>query len=244
MKYNIDFFKRYLKVKYDKWSYQFLRSRWTKATNNSKVHGLVLMYHNVSDDDIDTLPSCKCRVNVFKQTLERLRSEGYVYVTIDEALKMMKNHSTQKFVIVSFDDVPENVFFNAYPILSELRIPFVVFVATNLLNKNGYLSVEQIKEMNQSGLCTIGAHSVTHSRLRINPNSFEEMRDSKLTLESIFGQPIEYMAYPFGRPVDVSLKNIKEAEKAGYKCAFGTILAPLSDKSIKYPFYLPRYIIN
>ena len=52
------------------------------------------------------------------------------------------------------------------------------------------------------------------------------------------------MAYPYGRQSSVSRKIIGQAKKAGYKCAFGTIQAPISRMSSKNIFYLPRVVEN
>ena len=72
--------------------------------------------------------------------------------------------------------------------------------------------------------------------------SFEELKESKEILERLLGHPVDYLAYPFGRQSSISHKVMKQAEKAGYKCAFGTIDATINDLSSKSLYYLPRIV--
>lgn len=229
---------------YYKYLYKVTYKLWMLFTKLSNTYGLALMYHHVTDEDIDAMEICKCRVSVFENVLERLRTEGYVFVNIDEALQYIKNRTKKKFVIVTFDDVPENVYQNAYPILKKLNIPFTLFMTTDFIDKPGYLTKAELLEMDLDPLCTIGAHTKSHLTLRGASNSFEEMSESKRILEKLVGHPIDYMAYPYGLQISVSRKAMKQAKAIGYKCAFGTIQTPISDFSSHFMYYLPRVIMN
>lgn len=229
---------------YYEFRYQLLRYHWLKKSKKSNVNGIVLMYHHITDETVDMNVSCKCKVDDFKRTLKKLRSEGYQFLSVQTSLEIIQQKSDLKFAVVTFDDVPDNVYFNAYPILRELQIPFILFVTTSFINKPGFLSVEQIKEMALNPLCSIGSHAVTHSMLRKVKNSMYELKQSKKSLEKLLNKPIEYLAYPYGRQSSVSRRIIKQAKLTGYKCAFGTIQAPISDFSSKNLYFLPRLVIN
>ena len=210
----------------------------------SRSYGVALMYHHVTDEDIDTIEACKCKIALFERTLNTAKAEGYRFVQIDEALQYIRDRMKIKFAIVTFDDVPDDVYQNAYPILKKLRIPFTLFMTTDYIDKPGYLTKEQLKEMDSDPLCTIGAHTKSHPMLRKISNSWEEMSESKKILEKILGHPIEYMAYPYGLQSSVSLKVMRQAKEIGYKCAFGTIQTPMSDFSKYFRYYLPRIVWN
>lgn len=224
--------------------YIMLRNYWLRKSSGSKINGLALMYHNVTNEFVDAIDSCKCEVDVFKNTLENFKSEGYDFVSVEKMLDIFKQKCNTKFAIVTFDDVPDNVYYNAYPILNELQIPFVLFITTSFIDKAGFLSLDQLKELVSNPLCTVGAHTVTHPMLRNVRNSKEEMRQSKIQLENLLGEEVDFLAYPFGRQSSVSRKVMKQAEAIGFKCAFGTIQAPISDTSAKNLYYLPRVVIN
>ncbi|MBQ0085561.1 MAG: polysaccharide deacetylase family protein [Prevotella sp.] len=224
--------------------YARLKKKWDNASAGSKLKGLVIMYHHVTDEHVDILESCQCTVDSFRSTLVRLKSEGYVFVSLDSLMKFIEMKSDKKFAVVTFDDVPDNVYYNAYPILKEMNIPFALFMTVGFIDKDGYLSREQLMELDKDSLCTIGAHTMTHPQLRRVKNSYEEMSESKMSLENILNHPVDYLAYPFGTQSSVSVDVMKEAEKIGFKCAFGTIQTPINDLSSKALFYLPRLVIK
>lgn len=217
---------------------------WDKASKHSRIDGKALMYHNVTDEDVNTNASCICKVDVFSQVLEQIREEGRHFVSVDELMNSIKNKQSEKFAVVTFDDVPDNFYTNAYPILKAKNIPFVLFITTGFIGKEGYLTQEQIQELDKEPLCTIGAHTLTHPMLRRVKNSKEEMTESKKILEEMLGHQVDYMAYPYGRQSSVSRRIMREAEEAGYLCAFGTIQSLISDKSSGNLYYLPRVVEN
>lgn len=71
---------------------------------------------------------------------------------------------------------------------------------------------------------TIGAHSMTHPMLAMLPSADQlwEMAASKTLLEDALSRRVELLAYPFGKPADVSPETCLLAERAGYRAAFTT----------------------
>ena len=55
----------------------------------------------------------------------------------------------EDFYALTIDDVPENFYYNAYPLLKEASIPFTLFVNVSLLNKDGFITKEQLVEMSK-----------------------------------------------------------------------------------------------
>ncbi len=215
---------------------------WQKVAIHSYGRCYVLMYHHVTNDKIDTDPSCLCTVTDFRNTLVRMREAGYSFVSLNEVCDFVQHPKEQKLASVTFDDVPEDVYINAYPILSELEIPFTLFLTTKYIGKEGFLSSEQVVEMSRCPLCTIGAHTETHPMLRDVSNHYEEMSISKTSLENLIHKEVEFLAYPYGKHSSISIKVRREAKRIGFKCAFGTIEAPITKVSALWRFYLPRVI--
>ena len=58
-------------------------------------------------------------------------------------LSIIRNKDTKKFALITFDDIPESVFTNAYPILKKYNIPFTIFVAIKYIGEKGFISKEQ-----------------------------------------------------------------------------------------------------
>ncbi len=62
------------------------------------------------------------------------------------------------------------------------------------------LTVEQIKEMADSGLCTIGNHTVSHPNL-LSLSAIEqkyEIETAQKKLQELTGSPVKHFAYPYG----------------------------------------------
>ena len=217
---------------------------WNLSSRRSKVNGLFLMYHHISDSIVGAIPDCHHTIDEFLDSLRQLIDKGYTFVSIQQAMEIIENRNKEKFAVVTFDDVPRSAYENAVPILNSMNIPYVFFITTGFLNTAGFLSDSELKKLDMSPLCTIGSHTVTHPQLRLSKNSLWELSESKCYLEKLLGHSVDYFAYPYGRHSSVSQKVMREARDAGYKCALGTIFAVANDNSIKNVFYLPRVVVK
>lgn len=78
---------------------------------------------------------------------------------------------------------------------------------------------DEIKQIADEPLITIGAHTMSHPSLRQHNEELvvKEMIDSKNELEIRIGKIVNHFAYPFGGEYDVSQRDILLAEKIGFK---------------------------
>ena len=210
----------------------------------SKVQGKIVMFHHISNKDIDEIDSCKCRVDRFIEILDNLEKEGYRFVSIDEVLDIIRTRCKDKFVAISFDDIPSSVYTNAYPILRERNIPFIVYVTTGYIDKENFISTKQLLELAQSNLCTVGAHTVSHPKLRFSDMANTEIEESKLYLERILGLEIKHFAYPYGKIGAVSHRNRMSVKNAGFYSAVSTIASDVTLCTARDFFCLPRVVIK
>jgi peptidoglycan/xylan/chitin deacetylase (PgdA/CDA1 family) len=81
------------------------------------------------------------------------------------------------------------------------------------------LSWEEIKELANDPLITIGAHTMNHICLKqqLEELVVEEMKASKSELEKYIGKEVVHFAYPFGGEVDVSKRELEIAAKVGFR---------------------------
>lgn len=203
-----------------------------------KVHGskgTIFVFHEVDTINRNNVePSSFCTVNMFKQLLERYRGD---FCTLDDLLDCGNSDKC----VITFDDVPESVFINAYSLLCENNVPFVIYLSPKFIGREGFLSVEQIKELANNPLCTIGAHTMNHTKLRLECHSYEEMYDSKVAIEKIIGREVCHLAYPYGRADSISCRVRKEAKRAGFKTATCTI--PTKVPNLFDKWYIPRVAV-
>ena len=210
----------------------------------SKVHGKIVMFHHISNENIDEIDSCLCRIDQFIEILNSLEREGYRFVSIDEVLDIIRLRRRDKFVAISFDDIPSSVYMNAYSILRERKIPFAIYVATGYIDKEGFISTEQLLEMAETDLCTVRAHRVSHPKQRFSNTAYGEIKESKLYLERLLKREIKHFAYPYGKIGAVSRNNKILVKEVGFCSAVSTIASDITVWTGHDLFCLPRVVIN
>ena len=196
--------------------------------------GAVLMLHSVggNPDYEFNIPTEK-----FEKLLTALSNENIIHLGDWE--------KAADFFALSADDVPQDFYVNAFPLLKKHGIPFTIFVATSLLDTDGYITTEQLKEMAASPLCTVGSHGVNHSFFRsLNKDErHDELAGSKRTLEKIIGKPVELYAFPYGSYYACGYHNKKQVLD-NYKYGFGTVNAYITHPRLLKKYFLPRINVN
>lgn len=87
----------------------------------------------------------------------------------------------------------------------------------------GFINVQELLEMRDSGLVEIGAHTLTHPILSMESDekAEREIIDSIRHLEKLVGAPVRSFAYPNGIPrLDFGKREMTLLEKTGIDLAF------------------------
>ena len=151
----------------------------------------------------------------------------------------IKDCLARKGVSLTFDDCFSSVYYLVYPFLKEFNIPFTLFVTVEYIDKSPYLTAQQLKTLSSDPLCTIGAHTLTHTKLRSSKNSNDEIAGCKSALEKRINKPVDLFAYPYGSIAMCSIKNLSEARSSGFKWAFSTVRGS-TDSLLRMKYFLPR----
>lgn len=227
----------YNSLKYHLWCWYFFLCHLFALKKSS----VIVMFHHVRDDDApEVIDSCKCTINEFKAFIDYVTQHKKV-VSLQELLSI-DNKSFKDKVVITFDDVPDNFFTNAYPLLKKANLPFVLYIASNLIGQKGYLSRGQLQILANDELCTIGGHTRNHVFLsdpKIDLN--EEIIQCKYDIEKIIGKEVKHFAYPYGTPVAVNMNVVRFTRKSrSYQSAVSTIPSFVNKNSLHSLFYLPR----
>ena len=168
----------------------------------------VFYYHDVSKCFTDMGTD----LDLMQKHFEAIQQCGYKIVpTISEAKYQ---------VMICFDDGWAGI----YDVKDEfvnLKIFPTIFIAVDLIGKDGYLTIEQIKELKSLGFLFM-AHTWSHQDLTtFNDKGLEhELLDSKLELEKVFGHSFDDICFPMGR---FSNKVKEKSLAAGYKKLFSSL---------------------
>lgn len=187
----------------------------------------ILMYHYINDEE-----PLKSKLGVspssFEKQMRFLRRHNYNIITLEELVNLIagENKIPRKTVAITFDDGYLDNYTNAYPVLKKYNIPATIFVVINRigrsLGQDDYMGWGQIKELAESGLITIGSHSMNHPNLSEVDSKDEleyEILESKKILEEKLKKRIDFFSYPFG---GVSVKARASCARAGYRACVGT----------------------
>jgi len=132
--------KSYLKKLVKKiWSSSII---WNTAGYLFRKPGvIVLMYHRIGDND-SKFPGQDLKV--FRQQM--LWVKKHCQIISPEMYKTVVSYGRQKkpFVLITFDDGYRICYEQAYPVLEELSIPAIVFLATQPPDEGGLIWTEQV----------------------------------------------------------------------------------------------------
>ena len=137
------------------------------------------------------------------------------------------------YVSITFDDGYRAVYTRIFPLLYRADVQATVFLIVNKINKDGFLSIGQIKRLLDAGW-EIESHTLTHSKLAYLNNSelVKELKLSRELLEEMFGIKVRYIAYPYS---SYNLRVIKYASRY-YSAGFtNTIYPPLKVNTLPIP---------
>lgn len=189
-----------------------------EGKNLINVKGIpVLCYHAIGDDKTNTLYVSQDK---FKEQMQYLKNNGYFTLNLEEFKDYIINNKPvpEKSVLITFDDGYANNYSLAFPILKDNSQNATIAIITDFLNDGFYLSKQQILEMQNNGIEFV-SHTTKHQAM--NEFSYEDqlkiLKDSKNSLESIIGQPVDTFIYPFSKYNNNSKKAVKDA---GYSIAF------------------------
>jgi peptidoglycan/xylan/chitin deacetylase (PgdA/CDA1 family) len=133
---------------------------------------------------------------------------------------------------VTFDDGYLDTFLNASPILARLGLPFTVCVTPGLLDAGRpYLFWPELRELERTRGCEIGAHGLTHARLdALDDDALaRELSESRRRLEEAVGRSVRVMTWPHGA---ASRRTSAAAQAAGFSragCSLYGVNAPDRD---------------
>jgi len=195
------------------------------TSNNQSLRAPILMYHYVSvPSATTTLPGLYLDPAIFENQLQKIIEGGYQAVFMSGLAADIRNGSAaaSSMVALTFDDGYEDFYTNAYPLLKKYNLKSTLYVIVNAVDKPGYITKEQLKEMAASGYVEIGSHTFNHPDLRLKDrdDAYYEIKGSKDALEDILKQPILTFAYPYGY---YNSQTLEIMEQSGYLGAVSVI---------------------
>ena len=198
---------------------------------------LSLMYHRF---DENRYPSTNIQMNVFKQQIKIIRNLKYSFYDPKNLEKNFNTTKKEKKILITIDDAFSSFYEIAWPYLKAEKIPFILFVSTQTVGRNGYMTWNQIKELEKETTVYIGNHSHSHHYL-VDLKNKDFINDID-TATKIFNTKLGYnpifFSYPFGEYSSLIKKYISR----NFRFSFGQHSGVIDNNKDRYE--LPRFPIN
>ncbi len=180
------------------------------VVGSSAISAVILQYHHIGED---TPRVTTASVPEFTAHLDWLAENDFEVIALDELIARRKNNqlsTADTIASISFDDTSKTICTEAWPILYQRRLPFIIFVNTEIMEvaNNTQCSWQELQQMEKTGLLTVGNHSHTHRHMtdRSGFNSYQQwlkvMREEVVIAENILREKLssvkKIFAYPYG----------------------------------------------
>ncbi len=202
----------------------------------------ILIYHQVG---VMLGRQMEVSLETFRSHLDIIGKFGEV-VDLETAVARRGDPEADHLVVLTFHDGYEDVYRNAFPLLKERGWPFTLYLTTAPI-ENGEaldprypdarpLTWDQVNEMAETGLATIGAHTHTHPDLRrlSSDHLDEELDTSNRLIEQATGVKPRHFTYPWGRWIPEADHSVRERYATATVGGGGPVRADTD------PYVLPR----
>ena len=204
----------------------------------SNDQGVVsIMYHRFNESKY---PSTNIQMDVFKEHIRFIKESQIDFYSPKEFEENFDHPKKEKKILLTVDDAFLSFYNEAWPFLKENKIPFILFVSTEPVGKNGYMTWDQIKEIEATDFGFIGHHSHTHEYL-IDKSNEEFILDIKKA-NQIFLDRLGYVPTLFSYPFGEYSKFMKDFISKNFNLAFGQHSGVIDLNKEK--FELSRFPIN
>lgn len=207
------------------------------ATDDGKNSAAVLCYHHIVPDEeaAGTKSEATISVSEFEEQMRYLYDHGYYTASLTDIENFLyfNKQLPERTVLITFDDGYESNYTYAYPILRKYGLHAVIFLIGGAIETPSSgtasipkLSLDEIKEMSESGFIEFGSHTFNAHYLLDKKSAFVEMSLDEITkdfedMKGFFdkaGAPkVLSIAYPYGQYDE---KIVTSAVVEGYKLGF------------------------
>ena len=195
------------------------------------------MYHRFNENKY---PSTNIQMDIFKKHIDIIKNSNYNFHNPHKFNKEFNNPKLNKEILITIDDAFESFYLEAWPYLKQNKIPFILFVSTNPVGKRGYMTWDQIREIEAEKFALIGHHSHTHEYLIDETEKFF-INDIEKANE-IFLQELGFVPKLFSYPFGEYSKFMRDYISQNFQFAFGQHSGIIDLNKDK--FELPRFPIN
>ena len=216
---------------------------YTRIVRNSELpQGCrvpVLMYHAVSDDTWGIAELFVSPASMEAQ-IKALLNAGYTPITFEDLDHV---DLIAKPVLLTFDDGYRDNYTSLFPLLKKYQVKATVFLIGRMTGADKYLTIDQIREMQASGLVSFQSHTMSHSNLdELNATQLHgEMADSRMAIARLTGREPFVLCYPSGRANALAKQIAAQYYQFGLHMTGSAFVTGSTPPFGIYRYYISRY---
>jgi peptidoglycan/xylan/chitin deacetylase (PgdA/CDA1 family) len=165
----------------------------------------------------------------FAAQLDWLSRNDYHVIRLSQLVDFLEGRDSlpRRSVVITIDDGYESAYRYAIPLLRRYGFPATLFVYTDFIGGGDALNWSQLRELVDSGLVELGAHSKSHHNLIERPDGQTdaqyrqrieiELRTPRDVLEAQLPTKIRYFSFPYG---DANAVVVDVLRQYHYQLAF------------------------
>jgi peptidoglycan/xylan/chitin deacetylase (PgdA/CDA1 family) len=160
----------------------------------------------------------------FAAQLDYLAENDYRVVRLRDVEDFLAGRRAlpDRAVVITIDDGYASTYEYAFPLLKQHGFPATVFVYTDFIGARDALTWAQMREMVDSGLIDIQAHSKTHANLayhlagesdeRYRERLDSEARAPREVLQRRLPVKVDAFAYPYGDASEILIERLRKRD--------------------------------
>lgn len=195
----------------------------------------------------------------FENQLIYLRSHGYTTISLDQLAAGLGGAALPaKPIVLTFDDGFEDQF-GAFRLLQKYQMKATFYIidggpgSSYHIGANrhlpdpqggaGYLTWDEIREIDRDPLMTIASHTVDHLALANQSPDVQrfEIFEGKKQLEAQIGHPVKHFAYPYG---SYNATTVELVRQAGFITATSTVPGTVHTPGAIYALHRARSVYS
>ena len=190
----------------------------SKSYNFDDFGLISIMYHRFNEQKY---PSTNINLDIFKEQLEIIENEGIDFIHPNNFEKSLSQSKQNRKILFTVDDGLLSFYKNAWPILREKKIPFILFINTREVGSFNYMNWDQIRELYNDKNVEIGNHSHSHEYL-VEENADVIKNDIIKSINIFERKLVRILNFFLIHSVNIVF-NLKIIKDLGFKYAFGPL---------------------
>lgn len=180
----------------------------------------VLIYHDVIHGDYKKKYTID--IEQFERQIKAIKDRENNTIVAEDWNDIKKKYNENKICLLTFDDGLVSNYHIAKEYLRRYNMIATFFVVTDWIGLNGYMSWENLREMNRMNM-SIQSHTKTHKYLKyLNKKELkDELFISKECIEQKLGKKVDSISLPYGDCNEIVIKKIFEC---GYQKIFTSMV--------------------